>query len=124
MSARWNRHRADMQKTSPAWLRNASPVVFTAFASLAGFTAYFSMYAFRKPFTAASFDHVDGWHYALDFKIALVLAQLVGYAASKFIGIKVIAEMQRGWRAQAILGLIGVSWLALIVFAVAPALLK
>ena len=84
-----------MQKTPPAWLRNASPVVFTAFASLAGFTAYFSMYAFRKPFTAASFDHVDGWHYALDFKIALVLAQLVGYAASKFIGIKVIAEMRQ-----------------------------
>ena len=113
-----------MQKTSPAWLRNASPIVFTAFASLAGFTAYFSMYAFRKPFTAASFDHVDGWHYALDFKIALVLAQLVGYAASKFIGIKVISEMRQTRRAQAILGLIGTSWLALIVFALVPAIFK
>src|ERR1700679_3949356 len=102
-------------------LPNASPLVFTAFASLAGFTTYFSMYAFRKPFAAASFGHVDGWHYALDFKIALVLAQLIGYAASKFIGIKVIAEMQRTWRAQAILGLIGASWLALVVFAVVPA---
>src|ERR1700744_1739722 len=124
MSARWNRHRADMQKTSPAWLRNASPIVFTAFASLAGVTAYFSLYAFRKPFTAASFDHVDGWHYALDFKIALVLAQLVGYAASKFIGIKVISEMRQTRRAQAILGLIGTSWLALIVFALVPAIFK
>jgi hypothetical protein len=99
-------------------------MAFTVFASIAGFSAYFSMYAFRKPFTAASFDHVEGWHYALDFKIALVLAQLVGYAASKFIGIKVIAGMKRAWRAQAILGLIGVSWLALIVFAVVPALFK
>ena len=106
------------------WLRDGSSIAFTAFASLAGFTAYFSMYAFRKPFTAASFDHVDGWHYALDFKIALVLAQLVGYAASKFIGIKVISGMQRGYRAQAILGLIGASWLALIVFAVVPAIFK
>ena len=58
--------------------------------------AYFSMYAFRKPFTAASFDGVDGWHYALDFKIALVLAQLIGYAASKFIGIKVISGIAAG----------------------------
>lgn len=113
-----------MFRTSPAWIRNASPLVFTAFASLAGFTAYFSMYAFRKPFTAASFDHVDGWHYALDFKIALVLAQLVGYAASKFIGIRVISGMRQTNRAQAILGLIGTSWLALIVFGAAPAVLK
>jgi hypothetical protein len=106
------------------WLRNASPLAFTAFASLAGFATYFSMYAFRKPFAAASFGSVDGWHYTLDFKIALVLAQLVGYAASKFIGIKVISGMQRTYRAQAILGLIGASWLALVVFAVAPAIFK
>jgi hypothetical protein len=106
------------------WLTNASPVVFTAFASLAGFATYFSMYAFRKPFAAASFDHVEGWHYALDFKIAIVLAQLIGYAASKFIGIRVIAGMNRNYTAQAILGLIGASWLALIVFAVVPAIYK
>jgi len=113
-----------MQSTPARWLRNGSSVTFTAFASLAGFTAYFSMYAFRKPFTAAEFTHVDGWHYALDFKIALVLAQLVGYAASKFIGIRVISGMSRVWRAQAILGLIGMSWLALVVFALVPAIFK
>src|ERR1700744_1470767 len=124
MGPRRNCHRADMQKTPPAWLRKASPIVFTIFASLAGFATYFSMYAFRKPFTAASFDHVDGWHYALDFKIALVLAQLIGYAASKFIGIRVIAGMKRTYTAQAILGLIGVSWLALVVFAVVPTIFK
>src|SRR5579862_3672315 len=106
------------------FLRNSSPLAFTAFASLAGFVTYFSMYAFRKPFTAASFDHVDGWQYALDFKIALVLAQLVGYAAAKFIGIKVIGEIQRTYRAKAILGLIGASWIALIVFAVVPPIAK
>src|SRR5271165_2162329 len=109
--------RVDMPQTLALWLRKASPLAFTIFASLAGFATYFSMYAFRKPFAAASYGAVDGWHYALDFKIALVLAQLIGYALSKFIGIKVIAEMQRTYRAQAILGLIGASWLALVVFA-------
>ena len=113
-----------MSRSPNQWLREGSSITFTAFASLAGFTAYFSMYAFRKPFTAASFDGVDGWHYALDFKIALVLAQLIGYAASKFIGIRVISGMQPAYRAQAILGLIGVSWLALVVFAIVPALFK
>jgi len=113
-----------MSRTPPKWLSDASPIVFTAFASLAGFATYFSMYAFRKPFAAASFEHVDGWHYALDFKIALVLAQLIGYAASKFIGIRVISGMKQTYRAEAILGLIGSSWLALIAFAVLPAILK
>jgi hypothetical protein len=111
--------------SSPAqWLRHASPITFTAFASLAGFATYFSMYAFRKPFTAASFDHVEGWHYSLDFKIALVIAQVLGYATAKFIGIKVIAEMKRSYAARAILGLIGASWVALLIFALAPALIK
>jgi hypothetical protein len=106
------------------WLGKANSLRFTAFASLAGFGTYFSMYAFRKPFAAASYANVAGWHFLLDFKIALVIAQVLGYATAKFIGIKVIAEMRPTYRARAILGLIAASWLALIFFAVAPALLK
>jgi hypothetical protein len=113
-----------MSRSLTGWLRAASPLTFTAFASLAGFATYFSMYAFRKPFTAASFDHVSGWDYTLDFKIAIVIAQVLGYATSKFIGIKVIAELRKAYAARMILLLIGASWLALVVFAVAPALVK
>ncbi len=93
-------------------LARGSPVVFTAVAGLAGFCAYFSMYAFRKPFTAATFDGVSGWHFMLDYKIALVLAQVAGYALSKLVGVKVISEMAPARRGSAILCLIGVSWLA------------
>src|SRR5579872_2380907 len=32
-------------------LERANPIVFTVFAGLAGFVAYFCMYAFRKPFS-------------------------------------------------------------------------
>ena len=103
------------------WLERANPVVFTTVAGLAGFCAYFSMYAFRKPFTAATYDAVPGWHFALDYKIALVLAQVAGYALSKLIGVKVISEIAPARRGAAILGLIGVSWLALVAFAVIPA---
>jgi hypothetical protein len=103
------------------WLERANPLMFTLFAGLAGFCAYFSMYAFRKPFAAATFDGVEGWTFALDYKIALVLAQVIGYAASKLIGIRVISEIAPARRGVAILALIGVSWLALLAFAVVPA---
>jgi len=106
------------------WLRRAPPAVFTVFASLAGFATYFSMYAFRKPFAAATYGAVEGWHYTLDFKIALVIAQVFGYATAKVIGIRVIAGMAPANRARSILLLIGGSWLALLLFAVLPALLK
>ncbi len=106
------------------WLRIAPPMVLTSVAGFAGFVTYFSMYAFRKPFTAATFSGIAGWHYALDFKIALVIAQLIGYATAKFIGIRVIAAMQAGHRARTLLGLMAASWLALIGLAVAPPLAK
>jgi hypothetical protein len=102
-------------------LARANPILFTSVAGAAGFCAYFSMYAFRKPFTAATFEVVPGWHFALNYKIALVLAQVAGYALSKIIGVKVISEMGAARRGAAILGLIGVSWLALVAFAVTPA---
>ncbi len=102
-------------------LERASPVLFSAFAGLAGFAAYFSMYAFRKPFSVAIFSSVPGWHFALDYKIALVLAQVLGYAASKMIGVKVIAEVTPSKRVAAILVLIFMSWVALLLFAVVPA---
>ena len=101
-------------------LANANPIVFTIVAGLAGFCAYFSMYAFRKPFTAATFEAVPGWHFAIDYKIALVIAQAAGYAISKLIGVKVISEIDPARRSIAILLLIGVGWLALIAFALIP----
>jgi len=102
-------------------LERANPLAFTLFAGLAGFCAYFSMYAFRKPFAAATFGAVEGWSFAIDYKIALVIAQVAGYAASKMIGVKVISEIAPRRRGAAILALIGLSWLALMGFALIPA---
>jgi hypothetical protein len=103
------------------WIETAHPLAFSLFAGTAAFSTYFAMYAFRKPFTAATFEDVAGWDFALDYKVALVIAQVLGYALSKVIGIKVISEMDHSRRALAIVGLIGLSWLALIGFALAPA---
>jgi Family of unknown function (DUF5690) len=108
-------------KKITAWLERGHPAALITFGGAAAFCAYFSMYAFRKPFSAATFEIVPGWTFELDFKIALVIAQVLGYALSKFIGIKIISELDRSKRGLAILFLIGLSWLALVLFAVLPA---
>lgn len=88
-------------------------------AGSAAFLAYASMYAFRKPFTAAEFE---GLRYAgVDYKVWLVIAQVMGYMLSKVRGITWIAEIQRQRRARTLAGLIGFSWLALLGFALTPA---
>ncbi|MFM8930826.1 MAG: DUF5690 family protein, partial [Gemmataceae bacterium] len=60
-------------------------------AVAAAFGAYFCMYGFRKPYTAASFRGDTLW--GLDWKSMLVIAQVLGYTLSKFLGIKVISEL-------------------------------
>jgi len=102
-------------------LERAHPFLFCAFAGMAAFSAYFAMYAFRRPFAAATFDHVTGWNFALDYKSALIIAQVFGYALSKLAGIKLISEMRAERRAVAIIGLVAISWLALVAFAITPA---
>ncbi len=101
-------------------LERSNPVVFTIVAGLAGFSAYFCMYAFRKPFSAATFALVPGWDFVLDYKIALVIAQVAGYALSKLIGIKVVSELPPARRASAIIVLILLSWVSLLLFALVP----
>ena len=110
-----------MSQSLRRYLERSNTVVFTTVAALAGFGAYFSMYAFRKPFSAATYGAVEGWHFLLDYKIALVLAQVIGYAVSKMLGIKVISELAPAKRASAILVLILSAWAALILFALVPA---
>lgn len=85
----------------------------------AAFCTYLCMYAFRKPFTVATFEGVD-WNYQLDFKTCLLIAQVIGYAASKFIGIKVISEMTPGRRTITLVGLIAVAEFGLLLLPVLP----
>jgi MFS family permease len=113
------------KRASPVtrWLDTAPPWAFALYGGLSAFGAYFAMYAYRKPFSAASYAHVAGWPFAIDFKIMLVIAQVAGYALSKVIGVKVVSEMPPAYRAMAILLLIGIAEIALVAFAATPPLL-
>jgi len=77
------------------------------------------MYAFRKPFTAATFDNLFVW--GLKYKDVLIIAQLIGYTLSKFLGIKIIAEMKKKSRGFNILLLVTIAASALFLFAITPA---
>ncbi|MCA9178720.1 MAG: hypothetical protein KDB14_29865 [Planctomycetales bacterium] len=88
-------------------------------AVIAAFGAYFCMYGFRKPFTVAEYQGLHAWNW--EFKVAAVSAQTLGYMLSKFIGIKVISELDPRRRAAMILKLIVVAELALVGFGMAPA---
>lgn len=95
-----------------------SNIPFVLNASLASFGAYFCMYAFRKPFSVATFEAMEVFH--IDYKIILIIAQVIGYALSKFIGIKVVSELKANQRAYYLLGLILISEMALVLFALVP----
>lgn len=86
---------------------------------VAAFGTYFCMYAFRKPFTASGYQGATLG--GMDYKTVLVVAQVLGYAASKFLGIRVVAETPPHRRAARILGLIAAAELSLLLFALTPA---
>ncbi len=92
--------------------------VFVLYASLAAFVTYSCMYAFRKPFTVATFDGYSLW--GMDLKIWLIASQVLGYTISKFIGIKLVSEMTAGKRAKAIVSLALIAELALLFFGLIP----
>jgi hypothetical protein len=100
-------------------LARAPQPVFALYGGLMAFGAYFAMYAFRKPFTVGHFTGAP--HMVVDYKIALVIVQVFGYALSKVLGIKVISEMPPSRRAVAILALIGTAEIFLVLFALVPA---
>lgn len=99
-------------------LSSASPAVFIAVAGLFSFVAYCSIYAFRKPFTAGTYEDLELW--GIPFKIVLVTMQVAGYALSKFIGIRVISGMNPKHRTNYLLGLVGIAGLSLAGFALTP----
>jgi hypothetical protein len=65
--------------------------LLSVMAAVAAFGLYTSMYAFRKAFAAGTFTGQQYLH--VDYKVWLVIAQVVGYTFSKFYGIRFIAEV-------------------------------
>ena len=95
-----------------------------SFAIASAFSTYFCMYAFRKPFAAASYEGMQFLGTELDLKTVLVVSQIMGYALSKVIGIKVCSEVTRNKRTRMLVSMILLAQLAMFLFAVLPDDLK
>jgi hypothetical protein len=101
------------------WLKSGKSIIPTIYISLVAFMTYACMYGIRKPFTVAEFQGMAFW--GIDYKALLIISQVIGYALSKFIGIKVISEMKRSSRALSIVFLTGIAEFALFLFSIVPA---
>lgn len=95
--------------------KELSLLLYGAFAS---FGLYFCMYAFRRPFTVATFEQIT--FLGIDFKIVLILSQVLGYMLSKFIGIKVISGLKPENRAKYLAAMILLAELTLLLFGLIP----
>ncbi len=104
--------------SSPSYFSFSSIKKEAVFAAIVCFVAYTCIFAFRKAFNVASYSGYSLW--GLDFKIVLVITQVLGYMLSKFYGIKFISELKRHGRGKLIFILVFISWMAWLVFALIP----
>ncbi|NIP94759.1 MAG: hypothetical protein GWO24_15470 [Akkermansiaceae bacterium] len=86
------------------------------------------MYAFRKPFAAASYEEValtvELFGRALEAKTIFVISQIIGYCTSKYLGMKFCSEAHRNRVWILLIGAIMAAWATLLLFAVLPPPLK
>lgn len=101
------------------WLAGTDQIRFTFFVSVCAFGLYTCIYAFRKTFAAATFADEHIW--GMDLKVWLVIAQVSGYAMSKFAGIRIVSEMQRPQRARSIFIISVTALTGWLLFAIVPA---
>ncbi|HUR47387.1 MAG TPA: DUF5690 family protein [Candidatus Saccharimonadales bacterium] len=102
------------------FLNRAPALVLIVYAAGAAFLTYFCMYAFRKPFAAATFDGQRFLNSDIELKTALVISQIIGYTLSKYIGIKICSEMTPQKRPIALILLIVWAESALVLFGILP----
>ena len=108
-----------MQPKKNTFGLNAETLRLILHGGIAAFAVYFCMYAFRKPWAVLKFEDLYLWGYS--YKVILVISQVIGYALSKFFGIKFISELKSSGRGWYILLFIGLAELALLGFALTPA---
>lgn len=99
-------------------LSSSSGLWFTVYAAITGFCLYTCVYAFRKTFTAATFEGLVYW--GVSYKVWLITFQVVGYGLAKFAGIKVISELRANARASGILIMVIIAAVSWFFFAIVP----
>jgi hypothetical protein len=100
------------------WLENTNAFWFALFTTVMAFCLYASVFAFRKAFAVATFEGIE--YLGISYKVWLVTAQVIGYGAAKFVGIKIISELKARSRAAGILLTVAVAGLSWLLFGLVP----
>ncbi len=103
-----------------ALLARAPVPLLVAFSMAVAFGTYFCMYAFRKPFDATEFTGRKFFDTFIDLKTACVIAQVIGYMLSKYLGTRVCSEVKARYRGLLLIGLIAWAGVALALFGLLP----
>lgn len=82
-------------------------------AMAAAFVVYYCMYAFRKPYGAASWDG-EFFGTAIQVKTALAVSQIIGYAWAKLIGTRICSGIRYERVVYVLLGCMLFAWLSLL----------
>jgi MFS family permease len=106
-------------QTLPTLAFSRKQILVALYAALVAFLAYASIYAYRKPFTVATFEGIS--FFGISYQSLLIISQGMGYMLSKFWGIKFISELKQLGRWKTSVILIGIAWLCLLLFALVPA---
>lgn len=107
------------QPQQPPTSFSAKQIASAVYLAVVVFFTYASIFAFRKPFTVATFDGLKFWN--VSYQTLLIISQVIGYMLSKFYGIKFISELKRHGRWKTSLLMVGLAWLSLLLFAITPA---
>ncbi len=100
------------------WLEQTNGVWFSIYAAGSAFCLYTCVYSFRKTFSVATFEGIEFWN--VSYKSWLVIFQVIGYALSKFIGIKIISELKPSSRSKGILIMVLLAVISWLLFALIP----
>lgn len=100
------------------WLRKTNLLNFTLYASLCSFCLYTCIFSLRKTFGVATYQDLSYW--GVDYKVWMVTFQVIGYMISKFIGIKVVSELQSKYRTRGILLMVSIATVSWLLFAITP----
>ncbi|MFD2159613.1 DUF5690 family protein [Rubritalea tangerina] len=92
-------------------------ILWNGLAVMAAFLTYYCMYAFRKPFSVLEYDME--W-LGMGLKEVVVISQILGYTAAKFIGTRLCSGLHRENVFQGLLGCIVGALLSLWMMALLP----
>jgi hypothetical protein len=94
------------------------PIILNIQAFVAIFLACFTWHAYRLGYSAPTYEGYTLW--SMDYKILLVIFHILGYALSKFYGIKFCPELNRETRRYWMIIFHAISQVILIIFGAVP----